>query len=225
MEAREDVFTTVTAVGIARAPYDRVGFALSAEGRGKTGPESKEVLARTVAAIQTALNALRDGGADIPAADKIRKSNRTNAEYDYSGSGPRRLKGYTSTYTLSFVSKDLSRVSVIQDALTSLSGVQVGDPVFMLERDPGLQRIALEDAYAKVKARFAEQCAILEKDPDRYDIVNYNVDYGDKQRPERGVRMMAALAAHSMDGDSPPIEVSAGDEAVVTVTLEVSYKE
>lgn len=179
--------TTQTATGTARGKYDRVSFSLTVEGRGTTGPRAKEEAQDIITNnIHTALEKLET----FTIADG-RTSFSINPTYVDSGiifNKGKKIAGYRARYTLYLETSQVDKASKIQDVLTSIEGVSVDSPEFILEPPSRrkLQDLAVKAAIKVVKDRFRNECETLDLDLEDFEIEDWTAEYYDV-RPHNNV--------------------------------------
>lgn len=217
--------TVQSATGLARAPYDRVSFNVSLEGRANTGPEAKEKARKTIQEnLNPVLQELERRGVNFDKDDK-------NASYsvvpqtEWDGNR-QRPNGYLASFSLHLETDQVDRASEIQDLLTSVKNVTVSAPSFSLksEKRRELQKVAIKQAFEVARDRFESECHILGMKPDDFEISSWTPQYSDQRRmvTHNAVRSFAAAAEMADDNDGS-MTVESG-LASVEVTLSIAFR-
>jgi uncharacterized protein YggE len=235
--------TTVAAQGTAETKFDRVTFSVTLSEEGTTVPEAKEKLAKSVVALNGAVNGVKKDLNLEFVKNSVRTSSNTQENWEWVGknNNKRELQGYTMSYVMSFDVDDLEIVSRVYDALTSIPKISVRQPAFWLKNRDRLNKKALKVAWKKVEERFAMECETLSLQASDFEVCNWETNYSDSQRSDRvakGARLAmtagapAAARAYAASADAEEVEGSANEEpaigftvgtATVTVNLEVGY--
>jgi len=215
-----NVVTNVSAQGTASADYDRATFFLTAIRQAKTAPQAKALVEQIVTKISRVITDLESKGLKIDRGTF--KSNYSSAPHYEYVKNKSKLAGYQTTYQLMFTSATLDMVSDVQDALTELKDVTVQDVAFGIKDTEVLKHAALEDAYKRVSSRFEAECKVLDKDPDDYEIISWNVHYNDGHGRVAKHVMNSSRAALGGAQGAPEMEIESG-KADINVTLSVSY--
>lgn len=232
MSEKNSVVTTVNVSGVALAEYDLSVFGLTIQSDGKTGPEAKEKLVKSVSTVDTCLKSLRDEGVNVEDAT-LRKSVRVSPIQVWNDKKEKHEnRGYRATYTLGFTVTNVDTTSTVHDRLSSLNvdGLTVNDPDFKVKNLDGLHKEALKNAFERASVRFENECAVLGKTANNYEVSAWNVRYDESQGRRRDnagpMRSFAAAGGSPMMATkamSPiSIEIDAG-EAEVVATLNVTY--
>jgi len=174
--------TTQNATGTARGKYDRVSFSLTVEGRGTTGPQAKKEAQSIITNnVHTALEKLETPTFDIASSKTSFSVHPTYVDAGIFKNKGKKLAGYKTVYTLYLETSQVDMASKIQDVLTSIEGVRVDSPNFILEPPSRrkLQDLAVKAAFKVVKDRFKNECEILDLGLDDFEIETWTADYFD----------------------------------------------
>lgn len=174
--------TTQNATGTARGKYDRVSFSLTVEGRGTTGPRAKKEAQNIITNnIHTALEKLETPVFDIASSKTSFSINPTYVDAGIFKNKGKKIGGYKTVFTLHLETSQVDKASQIQDVLTSIEGVRVDSPKFILEPPSRrkLQDLAVKAAIKVVKDRFRNECEILDLDLEDFEIEDWTADYFD----------------------------------------------
>jgi uncharacterized protein YggE len=235
--------TTVAAQGTATTKFNLVTFAVHLNATEKTVPAAKAKLAKQIEALNESLESLKKNLSLEFVKNSVRTWSQTQESHEWNGN-KQVFKGHQITYTHYFDIDDLSLVSKVYDALTSLPEIRVNPPVFGLKNHDRLNKRALKAAWKKVEERFNMECEILGLQSGDFQIANWEATYSDSQRSDRVAKGAQAYAASARVGaaraapesammDDEAVESSAGDAAPaigftvglasVTANLEVGY--
>ncbi len=217
--------TTVAAVGTVDVDYNLATFYCQAFGRDKTVVLAKESLQNSVAKLAAVVTALKDAGLKI-----VKNSEQTTSSVNEEGdhrSPERKVLGYVAGYAYTFQIADLSRVSEVFDALTSLDDVTVRNPTYSLKSRDRANKKALKDAWAKVSERFETECTVLGLKVEHFEATSWETTYSDTSRNAGAtVRSYSLSPMEGAVGSSAPskarLELTVGKEKV-TVNLEVRF--
>lgn len=215
---KEQTVRTVEATGTAKVPFDHVGFSVTITKTNVDGPCAKEDARPVVDQVLSLISELFSGGLTLLVEGSQRVSFSLEPNYVYADRGQVQ-EGYNAVYAISFRTTDLDRASEIMDRLTSVSGVQVAAPDFRVDDTEALYRSALEDAKRQVDAKFATECAVLDLDPEEFEVCGWNVREAGNARQGKAM----AVATMAASREAPPVQLEAGT-AAVSVTLYVSYR-
>lgn len=234
--------TTVAAQGEAKTDFNLAGFSVSLEALRPSVPTAKLVLKKQVDELMAALDTMKKKLNLEFVKDSIRASSSVQQKHEWQ-KNKQVLLGYEATYAYSFQIDDLDLVSKVYDTLTSLNEVRVNSPYYALKNRDKLNKKALKHAFSKVKDRFESECAVLNLNPDEFEIASWEATYSDSQRSDRvgaatrrsamGGGAVVACAAAMPESDEigtafdSPVEDSELElvvgQAQVTANLEVGY--
>jgi uncharacterized protein YggE len=220
--------TSVSAKGSAETDYDLASFTLSLRSEEASVPEAKASLKLKIDALNAALDAsvLKN---NVVLVANSKKTSFSVAENRVWVNSEPKLLGHLATFSLTFRTSTLDKVSDLYDDLTTLEDVTVNSPFFLLKDKDKLNKKALKDAFKKVTRRFAEECEVLGLEVDDFDIAAYEVEYHDTVRSSNTRLSMASMAHRGLESvgssaqDSDPIKIESG-KAEVSVNLEVAFK-
>ena len=189
--------TTVSAIGIHHAPYDRAGFTCKVVGFDEdTGPAAKAKIQPTVEKLLECFESL-EGTMNRVSSFKVEWVHRHQ-----------QTPGYRAIYTLDFATDQVKSVVEISDKLTSIPGVQMKAPTYFFS-DPEPHRVsALSRAFETARKRFETERALVGFDSN-LTIISWNADY----REHLG---FSKVANHVSEGED-------AGTARVEVHLDVSY--
>lgn len=213
----QEIVTSVSAEGSAEAEFDTARFSVKAEARGKTGPDAKKALKEEASKLRSLYDAFEAEGY----AEKIRTSVSVNPDYDYK-SRTRKIVGYVASYSMSFRTTSLDKVSAIHDALTKIDNVAVHPPTFDVKDKSELSKLALKSAFSKCQDRFESECVILGKDPKQFEVGTWNVSYSEDNY-RQPVRALSAMAEAPMGGGNEEAIAIESGKAEVTVRFQAHY--
>lgn len=212
--------TRQSATGVAKGNFDQATFQLSVEGRGATGPIAKKISQDTIAIVQTALGKLKQAGVIFDTAEN-QSSFDVSPNYSYKN-GESKPTGYIARYTLNLVTKQIDRVSEIQDVLTSIQNLTVSSPVFGMSptNQQQLQQSAVASAYLTLTNRFKEECRVMGLNPGNFEIDSWSARYSDNDDYPMAYAMLATKSA----GQSRQAVGIESGSANIRVSLSVNYR-
>jgi len=225
--------TSVSAQGDAETNYDLASLTLSLHAEAATVPSAKAKLQTKVADLTAALESAVAKHGVVVVNDSTQTSLAVHENRQWV-KDEHKLLGHKASYSLTFRTSTLDKVSELYDELTSLDDVTVQSTSFILKNKDKLGKRALKDAFKKVTKRFAEECEVLQLNVDDFDIAAYEVSYHDTVRSSNtrsSMKSVGRMAMASMDMDSvesvgaapAPIQIESG-KAKVSVNLEVAFK-
>lgn len=191
--------------------WDYATICTKIRGRGKSGPAAKE---KTIAAADQVLEVLRKfeiGSEALKSTFSLTEDTR------YRGDSEHEFLGYKATRHITAFVDRLDILGDLQDALTSIEGVEVEKPALQLSPDhrASLQETALEKAFEKAQRRWKHECKVMGFKPEQYYVGNYTATYSDKYRNDAGGNNVSTSA-----GDA--LEFHAGS-ALVSVELSLNF--
>ena len=216
-----DTVRNADATGVTTVPFDRVNFTATIRATRPTSGEAKTAIRPTIDALQTALTALKGSGTSfIEDRTKVDLNISKQTRYNHN-TGSNEFVGYTATYTVTVQTEDVDRASLILDTLTNVEGAEIDAPDFRVDNVEQYFRAAFEDGFTRVQARFVNECEVLGKNPNDYQIKEWSARYDDSQSAGP-VAMKATFESAAMTADAPPVEVKAG-VATISARVTVSY--
>lgn len=223
--------TSQHATGTAAAEYDVASFNLSVTESDKTAAAAKDKVKKVTDQIDAVLAGFEVKGLKITKGT-LRSTVHVGLEYDWNHTtGKRKKKGYTAQYNMSFQTENVDLVNELYDALINVEseGLQVSSPAFKVKNIDELHHIALQDAWARLRARFNSECTVLGLKSASYVIGAYNVRYDESKAAEDGLESMGgarlAMSASSAPGasrGSNQLEINSG-KANIRATLSVTF--
>lgn len=216
---QQQVFINVTGQGIAKAKFTSVGYSVTVNANGKTGPAAKKAAKPTIDKIRAVIAE----HAKTAELDTTRLTSDFHiqkvTEFDHA-TRTNKHGGYMATYSVSFTGKNIEAATTVHDALTSIDGAEADSPQFRVEASSALEAKAFENAIKKAKQRFVDQCKALGLDPDDYTVASWTTR---EDQPHRG-KMMALAADVGSSGDEP-VQIEPGKaEFRVNVTISFAQK-
>ena len=130
---------------------------------------------------------------------------------------------YAATYSLNFIVMGVESVTVMMDKLTEIEGLEVASPTFMMGVDQkrDLAKEALKLAVEDARANFRQQCELLGKNPDDFEVWQWSQNRfhgsglgGGNTGPVGGIESVKNYASR--------IVVSSG-EARVSANISLSF--
>jgi uncharacterized protein YggE len=218
----KDIATSVAATGSAEADYELATFHVGLITEGKTVPEAKEKLKIRVRDLELAISKIVSKLDSNIIASSIKSSVSVQPVYTYGKNNKAKLTGHQASYTQSFKTDSMDKVSQIYDELTYIPEISADEPSYSMKNIEELNIQALEDAKTKVFNRFNNECVILGIDPVVYKIATWEVNYSDSNRGGSVGRSYALASSAPSVGSSSPIELHSG-KATVTVNLRVGF--
>jgi uncharacterized protein YggE len=231
MSDHNSIVTNVNVAGVALADYDLAQFTVVVQSEGKTGPEAKEKLGKAVHALDEMIRVLTEKDGVKIEAETRKGGTRTAPNRVWNDKKEKQeTRGYTATYTLNFTVTNVDLVSVAHDRLSSLpiDGLAVEEPEFKVRNLDGLHKEALKNAFARASVRFANECDVLGKVHQNYEVSAWSVRYDESQgrrrdhAESRGYAMAQAAPMAKTLGGGSPIKIEAG-EAEVVANLNVTF--
>lgn len=216
---QQPILISVSGQGTAKAKFTSVGYSVSVNANGKTGPAAKKAAKPTIEKIRTVI-AEHAKSAEL---DTTRLTSDFHiqkvTEYD-PATRTNKHGGYLATYSVSFTGKNVEAATAVHDVLTSIEGAEADSPQFRVEASSTLEAKAFADAVAKAQKRFADQCKALSLDPSDYAVASWTTR---EDQPNRG-KMMALAAEVGTAGDEP-VQIEPGKaEFRVNVTVSFTHK-
>lgn len=219
------IITTVAGEGSALGRFDRVQFNVTIRGSGKTSVEAKQGIKEPLANLQSLLKESENEGVEF-AKDKTVSPYNISREMRWDDEHDRQVfSHYAATYSLRFIVMGTESVTVMMDKLTEIDGLEVASPTFMMGTDQqrALAKEALKFAVEDAKANFAQQCELIGKNPDDFEVWQWSQNrFGGTglQGAAGGTGPVGAL--DSVKNYASRIVVSSG-EARVTANISLGF--
>jgi uncharacterized protein YggE len=219
------VVTQVSASGSISAEYDLVNVSFQIQATEKTSSAAKDALRETVNTVLAAIEYLQSREGVTFNKDRTTSGihvnvNRVMHENKW------RNKGFIATYSYSCQSTSVDKIGLIMEHLAGIDNVQISNPVFKLSNATQKQEAALRVAADRTNARFVSQCRMLGKNPDDYEIIEWNVSYDESQVDAGPPATARAFSASPLGGSSASnsneIQIQSG-KARITATLTVGF--
>ncbi len=221
-----DKVTQIDAKGFVTADYDTATFFLSFSELAPKAKAAKDKLKAGVAQITKTLEALQAKGLTW-GKTTFRTSVAVNPDYVYNNNTHvNELKGQKATYAVTFQTQNLELVNEAYDVLSELDlrEYSVSSPVYSVRAVAELKQQALADAWSTAQVLFTNQCRVLDKEPNDYEVASWQVNYnggGSMGKGRNFTNGMVGAQAASFDSDDA-IDLNSG-RAVVEVLLSASY--
>jgi uncharacterized protein YggE len=220
------VICTVTGNGSVRGEFDRVSFSVSIVGTGSTSTEAKQKVKEPLAAVQTFIKLSQEEhgvkfAKRVVSPFSVCREDRFDDETDEMV-----FSHYEAKYSLTFVVLGTEHTTVIMDELTDIDGIAVSSPVFQIgsKQREELKAQALELAVKDAKATFEQQCRLLDKNPENYEVYSWSQNHfgGTGITGSTGSSGVTGSAMNSLKNYASRIVVNSG-EANVQATISLSY--
>lgn len=216
--SNNNIATNVNASGKAVADFDTARFQATIRGEGTTGMLAKENAAGPSKILRSFYDVLEKEGL----VEKLKTSLSVQPKYEHDSKKGSKLVGYIASFTLSFHTTGLEKVSEIHDKLTSLERVEAASPTFDVKNKEDLSRSALKKAFQKSEKRFKDECEIFGLDRNLFQINSWNARYSEDNDNVGIGRSYALSASPAPSQQEPDFEINPG-KAEITCSLAVSY--
>jgi len=199
-----------SATGYVLIQYDYASICMKIHGRGTTGPEAKDQTQQPAEAVFSVLKEFEIKDTEYRSTFDLKENTRYSHE-----SKEHEFAGYKATRYITVFVRKLEHLSELHDRLTSVNGVEVGQPKLKLlpETRMRAQEEALEQAFKKAKRRWENECRILGLDSSHYYQSTPSVDYDGRYDTDVGGEV-------TQDGDTLHFHAGA---ALVKVKLSLNY--
>lgn len=204
MHPSADPVVAISARGHHVAPYDRVVFSVAVRERGATTAKARHAAAAGIERLATLSKAWERAGRATRqlAVTRVSPLWIPNKGHD----------GYEAVHDCVLRSAEVQHVNAMQDELTQIPKIVVQAPRFEFQDPEPFRRLAMKNAWARVRERLAFECELLGVPETSLAIAGWHADYDDRQRSVQKV-----AASHATEEEVAP------GMAQISVSLTVRY--
>ncbi|MCZ2224272.1 MAG: SIMPL domain-containing protein [Chitinophagales bacterium] len=195
------------------------------EFRAPTKDKARQALVNFVeeklAPVLSSLTGVVDGSlSKVPRYQDVQSYNKKTQTYE--------VVEYSASYTVSFKSTDVEKVSHLYEQLSKLDNTQVRSVNFGLTKVAHLEEELLGSALETVKSRLAMECKVMGLDADKLEVVSWSNNFSHREATRSQPKAVRAMASLSMEayasggGREPDLTIEPSD-IHCSVHLEVSY--